>query len=78
MSVIAAYLHLSIPMAAVSAGLFTGNRTINADEKERSHESLEKFWQLIDEILNTILFVMIGLQMVFEYSVTVNIFAANP
>jgi CPA1 family monovalent cation:H+ antiporter len=63
-SVIAAYLHLSIPMAAVSAGLFTGNRTINADEKERSHESLEKFWQLIDEILNTILFVMIGLQMV--------------
>jgi CPA1 family monovalent cation:H+ antiporter len=63
-SVLAAYLHLSIPMAAVSAGLFTGNRTINADEKERSHEALEKFWQLIDEMLNTILFVMIGLQMV--------------
>ena len=63
-SVLAAYLHLSIPMAAVSAGLFTGNRTINADEKERSHESLEKFWKLIDEMLNTVLFVMIGLQMV--------------
>jgi monovalent cation:H+ antiporter, CPA1 family len=63
-SVLAAYLHLSIPMAAVSAGLFTGNRTINADEKERSHEALEKFWKLIDEMLNTILFVMIGLQIV--------------
>ncbi len=63
-SVIASYLHLSIPLAVVSAGLFTGNRTINIDEKERSHEALEKFWQLIDEMLNTILFVMIGLQMV--------------
>ncbi len=63
-SVLAAYLHLSIPLAAVSAGLFTGNRTINADLKEHSHEALEKFWQLIDEMLNTVLFVMIGLQMV--------------
>ncbi|MDP9076009.1 MAG: sodium:proton antiporter [Bacteroidota bacterium] len=63
-SVIATYLHLSIPLAVVSAGLFMGNRTINIDEKERSHEALEKFWQLIDEMLNTILFVMIGLQMV--------------
>jgi len=63
-SVLAAYLHLSIPLAAVSAGLFTGNQTINADAKEQSHEALEKFWHLIDEMLNTILFVMIGLQMV--------------
>lgn len=63
-SLIASYLGLSIPLAVVSAGLFMGNRTINADEKERSHEALEKFWQLIDEMLNTILFVMIGLQMV--------------
>jgi CPA1 family monovalent cation:H+ antiporter len=63
-SVIATYLGLSIPLAVVSAGLFMGNRTINIDEKERSHEALEKFWQLIDEMLNTILFVMIGLQMV--------------
>jgi len=63
-SVLASYLHLSIPLAVVAAGLFTGNQTINADIKERSHEALEKFWQLIDEMLNTILFVMIGLQMV--------------
>jgi CPA1 family monovalent cation:H+ antiporter len=48
----------------VSAGLFTGNRSINLDDHEKSHQSLEKFWQLIDELLNTILFVMIGLQMV--------------
>jgi CPA1 family monovalent cation:H+ antiporter len=63
-SLIATYLHLSIPLAVVTAGLFTGSRSINSHNKERSHEALEKFWMLIDEILNTMLFVMIGLQMV--------------
>ncbi|PJJ84787.1 cation:proton antiporter [Mucilaginibacter auburnensis] len=63
-SVICAYLEFSIPLAIVSAGLFAGNRSINYDNTERSHQSLEKFWELIDEILNTLLFVMIGLQMI--------------
>jgi len=63
-SVIAAYLHFSIPLAVVTAGLFAGNRSINIDSNEHSHQALEKFWQLIDEMLNTILFVMIGLQMI--------------
>lgn len=63
-SVVATFLHLSIPLAVVSAGLFAGNQTINIDSTERSHQALEKFWQLIDEMLNTILFVMIGLQMI--------------
>jgi len=63
-SVLASYFHLSIPLAVVTAGLFVGGRSINADNKERSHEALEKFWLLIDEILNAVLFVMIGLQMV--------------
>jgi CPA1 family monovalent cation:H+ antiporter len=63
-SLVASNLHLSIPLAVVSAGLFTGNRSINLDDHEHSHQALERFWQLIDEMLNTILFVMIGLQMV--------------
>lgn len=63
-SVAAAYLHFSIPLAVVTAGLFAGNRSINIDSTEHSHQALEKFWQLIDEMLNTILFVMIGLQMI--------------
>jgi len=62
-SVSAAYLEFSIPLAVVSAGLFAGTRSINVDSSERSHQALEKFWELIDEMLNTILFVMIGLQM---------------
>jgi CPA1 family monovalent cation:H+ antiporter len=63
-SVVATFMHFSIPLAVVSAGLFAGNQTINIDSTERSHQALEKFWQLIDEMLNTILFVMIGLQMI--------------
>ncbi|RFZ84647.1 sodium:proton antiporter [Mucilaginibacter terrenus] len=63
-SVAASYLNLSIPLSVVTAGLFAGARSINADTKEHSHEALEKFWNLIDELLNTILFVMVGLQMI--------------
>ncbi len=63
-SVLATLLDLSIPLAVVCAGLFAGDKSINTDWRDHSHESLEKFWLLIDEMLNTILFVMIGLQMV--------------
>jgi CPA1 family monovalent cation:H+ antiporter len=63
-SVISSIFHLSIPLAVVTAGLFAGSRSINLDNKEHSHEALEKFWKLIDELLNTILFVMIGVQMI--------------
>jgi CPA1 family monovalent cation:H+ antiporter len=63
-SVLGAHFHMSIPLAAVAAGLLAGNRSINQDSNEHSHQALEKFWQLVDEMLNTILFVMIGLQMV--------------
>jgi len=63
-SVLATLLDLSIPLAVVFAGLFAGDKSINTDWRDHSHESLEKFWLLIDEMLNTILFVMIGLQMI--------------
>ncbi|MDB5126911.1 sodium:proton antiporter [Mucilaginibacter sp.] len=63
-SVVATLLHLSIPLAVVTAGLLAGGRSINVDNKDHSHQALEKFWTLIDELLNTMLFVMIGLQMV--------------
>ncbi|MBL4677615.1 MAG: sodium:proton antiporter [Mucilaginibacter sp.] len=63
-SLAATFLHLSIPLAVVTAGLFAGGRSINVDNNDHSHQALEKFWTLIDELLNTMLFVMIGLQMV--------------
>lgn len=55
-------LHLSGPIAIVVAGLLIGNhgRHLAMTEKTRLH--LDNFWELIDEILNAILFVLIGLE----------------
>lgn len=61
-SVIANYVHLSIPLSAVGAGLIIGNKSRSRHKK--MHEFLSKVWELFDQILNTILFVLIGLQLV--------------
>lgn len=64
-SVLGALLHVSIPLAAVTAGLMLSNMTLGSDATT-SHlkDLLDKIWGLIDDLLNTILFVMIGLQIV--------------
>ncbi len=56
-------LHTSGPIAIVVAGLMIGNtgRALAMSDKTREH--LDTFWELIDEILNAILFVLIGLEM---------------
>jgi monovalent cation:H+ antiporter, CPA1 family len=61
-SVIAHDLQVSIPLAAVTAGLIIGNESL--DKRHIADQFLSKIWQLLDEVLNTILFVMIGLQLV--------------
>jgi len=55
-------LHLSGPIAIVVAGLLIGNhgRRLAMSEKTRHH--LDIFWELIDEVLNAVLFVLIGLE----------------
>ena len=55
-------LHLSGPIAIVVAGLLIGNhgRLFGMSEKTRAH--LDVFWELVDEILNAVLFVLIGLE----------------
>lgn len=59
---LAMYLHTSGPIAIVVAGLLIGNygRRLAMSDKTRDH--LDKFWELIDEILNAVLFVWIGLE----------------
>ncbi|QHV97639.1 cation:proton antiporter [Spirosoma endbachense] len=64
LSVVANALHVSVPLAEVSAGLLLGSRLPGADKINSPKFYLDRFWHLIDEILNTILFVMIGLQIV--------------
>ena len=59
---IASRFHASIPLAAVMAGLVVGNKSFGKDHP--GDLFLERIWQLLDSVLNTILFVMIGLQLV--------------
>ncbi len=55
--------HLSAPLAMVTAGLFVGNDTVrNTAMSEITESYVDKFWELIDVLLNTILFVMIGME----------------
>jgi len=59
---IAQYLHVSGPLAMVAGGLLVGNLSKKDGWSEQTQEYLEKFWELIDEVLNAILFVWIGLE----------------
>jgi CPA1 family monovalent cation:H+ antiporter len=60
---LAGALHTSGPIAMVAAGLLIGNhgRLFGMSDRTRNH--LDPFWELIDEILNAMLFVMIGLEL---------------
>ncbi len=55
-------LHLSGPIAIVIAGLLIGNRgrLFGMSAETRAH--LDVFWELVDEILNAVLFVLLGLE----------------
>ncbi len=55
-------LHLSGPIAIVVAGLLIGNRGRRLAMSETTREHLDTFWKLVDEILNALLFVLIGLE----------------
>ena len=55
-------LHLSGPIAVVVAGLFIGNRGAERAMSEDTREALFDFWEMIDEILNSVLFLLIGLE----------------
>ncbi len=60
---LASKLHLSGPIATVIAGLLIGNQGRRFAMSDRTREHLDTFWELIDEILNSILFVLIGFEM---------------
>ncbi len=57
-------LHISGPIAVVVAGLLIGNRGRALAMSEETIEYLEKFWRLIDEMLNAVLFLLIGFEVV--------------
>jgi CPA1 family monovalent cation:H+ antiporter len=55
-------LHLSGPIAIVVAGLIIGNQGRQFAMSKHTREHLDGFWELLDEILNAVLFVLIGLE----------------
>ena len=61
---LAIHLHVSGPIAMVVAGLMIGNHGRRLAMSDTTREHLDTFWELIDEILNAMLFVLIGLEMI--------------
>jgi len=61
---LATHLHLSGPLAMVAAGLLIGNRGRVLAMSDRTRDNLDTFWELVDEILNAVLFLMIGIELV--------------
>lgn len=55
-------LHVSAPIAVVVAGLLIGNHAQSLAMSSHSRDQLKNFWELVDEILNAVFFVMIGLE----------------
>lgn len=63
-SAIAQKLHISAPLAMVAAGLMVGTEKIRKESMSAITENyVDKFWELVDILLNTILFVLIGMEM---------------
>ncbi|WP_339868121.1 sodium:proton antiporter [uncultured Algoriphagus sp.] len=63
LSGLAHYLHVSGPLAVVVAGIFIGNKSPKIAWSETTHNYVDKFWELIDVLLNAVLFVLIGLEL---------------
>ncbi len=63
-TVMAHKFHLSAPLAMVAAGLLIGSdRMRDSAMSENTERYVDKFWELIDILLNAILFVLIGMEM---------------
>ena len=66
--------HLSAPIAIVVAGLLIGNHGRQFAMSEQTREHLDTFWELVDEILNAVLFVLLGLEILMIIPVSTNTF----
>ncbi|MFK8036226.1 MAG: cation:proton antiporter [Hyphomicrobiales bacterium] len=66
---LAVWLHVSAPIMAVCAGLLIGDIGAKHGMSEETRRYVDSFWKMIDEILNAVLFLMIGFEVfavVFE------------
>lgn len=59
---LASHLHISGPLAMVVTGLMIGNRGRALAMSDTTRRYIDMFWELLDEILNAVLFVLIGME----------------
>lgn len=60
----ASELHVSGPLAMVVAGIIIGNKGKQEAMSDTTKDYINKFWELIDEMLNAVLFLLIGFEMI--------------
>lgn len=60
---IAEKLEVSGPLAMVIAGIITGNKSMDLGVSDVTRDYLNKFWEMMDEVMNAILFLLIGFEM---------------
>ncbi len=78
---LAQHIHISGPIAVVVAGVLIGNRGAVYAMSETTQQHMFGFWNLVDEILNSVLFLAIGLEVLvlrFEPSLVPMALAAVP
>ncbi|WP_281841747.1 cation:proton antiporter [Sinisalibacter aestuarii] len=73
---LAVALHVSAPIMAVTAGLLIGDVGTKHGMSEETRKYVEAFWKLVDEILNAVLFLMIGIE-VFAVAFTMDTFTSG-
>lgn len=73
---LASRLHISGPLAMVVAGLYTGSRSKEFAMSDTTRLYVFKFWEMIDVIMNSVLFVLIGLRIML-LSFTMSYFVAG-
>ena len=59
---LATHLHTSGPLAMVMAGLLVGHFSRGSGLSAETRDYVDKFWELVDEVLNALLFVLMGLE----------------
>lgn len=59
---LAVALHFSAPIMAVCAGLLIGDVGAKHGMSEQTRDYVDAFWKMVDEILNAVLFLMIGFE----------------
>ena len=64
-------LHISGPLAMVMAGIITGNKSMDVGVSDITRDYIGKFWEMIDEVMNAILFLLIGFEMlIIPFNIT--------